>query len=167
MTTKEKVERLQFLVDDKIELIRWIMLGTPIFEVIPGIKCLAEFTETPVKNVYNLTCSLLDAVAPEVISFEKKPRFTESDTSSAELNNIFCRLITEYKDRLVEELWCEFEDVLMVEARAYYKNDPDYSNDISIVSGSSWQGFPAALPVEKFWEWFNNHYSNGIDCLRS
>lgn len=71
MTTKEKVERLQFLVDDKIELIRWIMLGTPIFEVIPGIKCLAEFTETPVKNVYNLTCSLLDAVAPEVISFEK------------------------------------------------------------------------------------------------
>ena len=103
----------------------------------------------------------------EVISFEKKPRFTESDTSSAELNNIFCRLITEYKDRLVEELWCEFEDVLMVEARAYYKNDPDYSNDISLVSGSSWQGFPAALPVEKFWEWFNNHYSNGIDCLRS
>ena len=54
MTTKEKVERLQFLVDDKIELIRWIMLGTPIFEVIPGIKCLAEFTETPVKNVYNM-----------------------------------------------------------------------------------------------------------------
>lgn len=37
MTTKEKVERLQFLVDDKIELIRWIMLGTPIFEVIFNI----------------------------------------------------------------------------------------------------------------------------------
>lgn len=167
MTTKEKIERLQLLVDEKKELIRWMMSGAPIFEVIPGIKCLAEFTETPTENVYNLTCSLLDAAAPEIISFEKKPRFTESDTSSAEFNNIFCRLITQYKDRLVEELWCEFEDVLMVEARAYYKNDPDYSNDISLVSGSSWQGFPAGLPVENFWEWFAKHYSKGLEYLRS
>lgn len=67
MTTKEKVERLQFLVDDKIELIRWIMLGTPIFEVIPGIKCLAEFTETPVKNVYNIPHNVTELISVYII----------------------------------------------------------------------------------------------------
>lgn len=73
--------------------------------------------------------------------------------------------LTASKDKELEKLWEELEDVTCIEAKDYYKDDDDYKEDISLVIMSDWHVFNAGTDVETIWHWFDENHSKGVGWL--
>lgn len=67
-----------------------------------------------------------------------------------------------YTDKEIEKLWEELEDVLLVEAKDFYK-DEEESN--TLVLANDWFIFDAGTSQEYIWGWFNVNYSKGLQEL--
>lgn len=59
-----------------------------------------------------------------------------------------------YKDKEIEKLWDELEDVLFVE-----------EENGTLVLASEWNGFDAGTDRETIWYWFDEHHSKGVGYL--
>lgn len=136
MKMREKIEKLSFFLDNPNIIAEWEKYGEPLLGLYPGCKLVMGVWPHEIPGYVFEICIIDFAVT---------------------------RLIREYRDRLADELWATFEDVTFVEAKDYYEDDPDYTDDISLVSASKWEGFPAGLSVDSFGEWFNNHHTGGIE----
>ena len=75
----------------------------------------------------------------------------------------------ESKDKQIEKLWEEFEDVLFIEGNDLYEEDnekyEDWKDSSTLVLASEWNGFDTGTDRETIWTWFNKQHSKGINWL--
>lgn len=72
---------------------------------------------------------------------------------------------TKMRDKKIEELWMQLEDVTMVQANDFHKGNPDYEGDIELVLKSAWLHFKAGTDRETIWRWFDENHSRGVAWL--
>lgn len=157
MKMKEKIEELSFFLDNRNIIAEWEKHGEPLLSLYPGCKLVMDVWPHEIPG-YVFEICIIDFAVPEIVASCKS-----KSPHSYQYADTVTELIREYRDRLADELWDMSEDATFVEAKDYYKDNPDYTDDISLVSASEWEGFPAGLSVDSFWEWFNYHHTGEIE----